>query len=198
MPSNADIAAVAVTGMVPAVVAVDVTGQPLRRAILQNDARATHEIDHVRAALGDLDLLGLTGSVLSQQSVAPTALWLSRHEPDVWKRTASLQGSYDWLSRALGATAHVEYNWAIESGLYDFDANAIAAVLDATPVSWPTLLDVATPGQVVGDSQRLGRRRDRPSRRYDDRGRRRRSRPLGLRRRPGRAGRVSHQARRLR
>jgi xylulokinase len=149
--SNPDVAAVAVAGMVPAVVAVDANGQPLRRAILQNDARATHEIDEVRAALGDLDLLDLTGSVLSQQSVAPTALWLSRHEPDVWKKTASLQGSYDWLSRALGATAHVEYNWAIESGLYDFNAEPIAAVQAATPVAWPTLLEVATPGQVVGE-----------------------------------------------
>ena len=149
--SNADIAAVAVTGMVPAILAIDSDGQPLRRAILQNDARATKEIDEVRAALGGLDLLALTGSVLSQQSVAPTALWLSRHEPDVWAQTTSLQGSYDWMARALGASTHVEYNWAIESGLYDFDAEPIAAMQAATPVKWPAPLDVAKPGDVVGE-----------------------------------------------
>jgi xylulokinase len=149
--TNADVAAVAVTGMVPAMLAVDDKGQPLRRAILQNDARATREIDEVREALDDFDLLARTGSALTQQSVAPTALWLSRHEPTVWSQTASLQGSYDWLARALGATAHVEYNWAIESGLYDFDGAPLDAVQSATVITWPTLLDVAAPGQVVGE-----------------------------------------------
>lgn len=148
--SKDDINAVAVTGMVPAILAVDLDGEPLRRAILQNDARATREIDEVRAALGDFDLLARTGSVLSQQSVAPTSLWLARHEPDVWSRTESLQGSYDWMARTLGATAHVEYNWAIESGLYDFDGAALDAVQAATPVKWPKMLEVARPGQVVG------------------------------------------------
>jgi len=148
--TNEDVSAVAVTGMVPAILCVDHDGQPLRRAILQNDARATQEIDEVQEALGTIDLLDLTGSVLSQQSVAPTALWLSRHEPEVWSRTASVQGSYDWMARALGASLHVEYNWAIESGLYDFDGRVLDAVLDATALTWPNLLDVAHPGQVVG------------------------------------------------
>jgi xylulokinase len=148
--TNVDIAAVAVTGMVPAVVAVDKNGQPLRRAILQSDARATHEIIEVQAALGEFDLLRHSGSVLSQQSVAPTALWLARHEPDVWSATASLHGSYDWMAHALGATPHVEYNWALESGLYGFDAQPLVEVQAATPIRWPTLTMVAMPGDVCG------------------------------------------------
>jgi len=137
--------------MVPAILAVDIDGEPLRRAILQNDARATVEIDEVRTTLGDFDLLARTGSVLTQQSVAPTALWLARHEPEVWGKVASLQGSYDWMARALGAVPHVEYNWAIESGLYDFDGVPLDAVQSATPVTWPKMLDVARPGEVVGE-----------------------------------------------
>ena len=148
--SSHDVNAVAVTGMVPAILCVDHDGQPLRRAILQNDARATKEIDEVREALGDVDLLALTGSVLSQQSVAPTALWLSRHEPDVWSRTASVQGSYDWMARALGASPHVEYNWAIESGLYDFEGRVLDAVQATTRIAWPAMLEVRHPGEVVG------------------------------------------------
>lgn len=149
--TNANLAAVAVSGMVPAILVLDEDGEPLRRAIMQNDARATTEIRDVRAALGDVDLLSLTGSVLNQQSVAPTALWLSRHEPEVWGATCSVQGSYDWMARALGATAHVERNWALESGLYGFDGLVLTQVLAATPVEWPTLLDVVVPGTVVGE-----------------------------------------------
>lgn len=149
--TNDAVAGVAVTGMVPAVVVVDEVGRPLRRAMLQNDARATHEIREIQERLGDLDLLKLTGSILSQQSLAPTVLWLARNEPDVWAKTASLQGSYDWLARALGASAHVEENWALESGLYDMDFAPIAQVQEATGVAWPALLEVKTPGAVVGE-----------------------------------------------
>jgi len=144
------IGAIAVSGMVPAVVACDSEGRPLRRAMLQNDARATNEIHELRAALADLDLVALTGSVLSQQSVAPTALWLARHEPDVWAATASLQGSYDWVARRLGAEAHVEQNWAIESGLYRLDLEPLDRVVAATGIRWPELLPVRHPGTVVG------------------------------------------------
>jgi xylulokinase len=149
--SSDDVAALAVTGMVPAILLIGNDGEPLRRVILQSDARASLEIDELRDALGDFDLLSRTGSVLSQQSVAPTALWIARHEPDVWSQTTSIQGSYDWFARTLGATPHVEYNWAIESGLYDFDGVALEAVQAATPVLWPRMLEVAQPGQVVGE-----------------------------------------------
>jgi len=145
------IAAVAVSGMVPAVVVVDRDGHPLRRAMLQNDARATMEIHELRNELADLDLVALTGSVLSQQSVAPTGLWLARHEPDVWAVADALQGSYDWVARRLGAEAHVEQNWAIESGLYRLDLTPLDRVIAATGVSWPALLPVRRPGDVVGE-----------------------------------------------
>ena len=148
--SAGDVAAVAVSGMVPAVLVTDVNGRPLRRAILQNDARATTEIAELRTALADVDLLHLTGSVLSQQSVAPTLLWLARHEPDVWTRTAVVQGSYDWLARALGAEVHVEENWALESGLFGLDCEPLSVVVDAISADVPTPPPVRAPGEAVG------------------------------------------------
>jgi xylulokinase len=146
-----DIVGVAVTGMVPAVLVLDDQGRPLRRAVLQNDARATNEISEIQESLRDVDLLTLTGSILSQQSVAPTVLWLSRHEPELWSKTAAVLGSYDWMAFALGAKAHVEENWALESGLYDMDLQPISKVQDATGTGWPALLEVKTPGTVVGE-----------------------------------------------
>ena len=148
--TNDDVAALAVTGMVPAVVLLDDQGRVLRRAILQNDARATREIDEIRSTLGSFDLLAQSGSVLTQQSVAPTALWLARHEPEVWRRATSVRGSYDWLAAMLGAADHVEENWALESGLYDMDLTPIVTVLEASGVTWPTLLEACAPGTAVG------------------------------------------------
>lgn len=148
---SGNVVALAVSGMVPAVVICDEAGNPLRRAILQNDARATTEIRELQRALESLDLLSLTGSVLSQQSVSPTALWLARSEPALWARTVTVQGSYDWLARQFGAVAHVEQNWALESGLYDLELRPLPQVTAATQIPWPALLPVLRPGSIAGE-----------------------------------------------
>jgi xylulokinase len=148
----ADVAAVAATGMVPAVIPADAEGRALRPAILQNDTRAKDEVLELAAALPGLDFTALTGSALTQQSVAPTLLWLARHEPEVWARTAVVLGSYDWVSVALGARPHVERNWAIESGLYALsDGSLLDAVLDRAGIDRAVLPPVVDPGTVVGE-----------------------------------------------
>jgi len=143
--------AVASAGMVPAVLALDSRGRPLRRAILQNDARATHEVNELAATLADIDLVQLTGSALTQQSVAPTLRWLERHEPDVFTGTATVVGSYDWLAARLGARPHVERNWALESGLFGFDDAPLTEVLDRAGIPEHLLVGVRAPGTLVGE-----------------------------------------------
>lgn len=145
-----EIKAIAVSGMVPAILVLDENREPLRHAILQNDARASLEIEELRDELASTDLLNQTGSILSQQSVAPTALWLSRHESELWSQAKHVVGSYDWLAIALGADVHVEENWAMESGLYNFSRQPLDAVQAATKISWPELAVVQVPGTVVG------------------------------------------------
>jgi xylulokinase len=145
-----EVLAVATTGMVPAVVCVDAAGTPLRPALLQNDARATAEIGQLRGELSALDLVALTGSALTQQSVAPTLRWLERHEPGVHRATAAVVGSYDWLLERLGAGRHVEENWALESGLYLLDGRPCAEVLAAAHWLADRLVPVHRPGDVVG------------------------------------------------
>jgi xylulokinase len=151
----ADVAAVAATGMVPAVIPANADGRPLRPAILQNDTRAKDEVRELAAALPGLDFTALTGSALTQQSVAPTLLWLARHEPETWAQTATVLGSYDWLAVALGARPHVERNWAIESGLYALsDGSFLDPVLDwldRAGIDRAVLAPVVDPGTVVGE-----------------------------------------------
>ncbi|OFJ52855.1 carbohydrate kinase [Mycolicibacterium grossiae] len=145
-----DVVAIAVSGMVPAVLPLDASGRPLRRALLQNDARATAEVRRLAAALAGVDLVALTGSALTQQSVAPTTAWLREHEPHVYERTAHWVGSYDWVLTALGAEVHVEQNWALESGLFTIDGALADPVLAAAGLDAATLPAVHRPGSVVG------------------------------------------------
>jgi xylulokinase len=146
-----EIAAVAVSGMVPAVLALDDGGRPLRRAILQNDARATRELDELRAILDGIDLLKLTGSALTQQSVAPTLRWLECHERDLFEETATVAGSYDWLAGQLGAAPHLERNWALESGLFNLDGEPLSPVLERAGIDSTLLPEVRAPGEIVGE-----------------------------------------------
>lgn len=146
-----EISAIATTGMVPAVIPIDRSGRALRRAILQNDARATAEIAELQAELAEVDLVGLTGAALTQQSVAPTTRWLRTHEPEVFRGAAHFVGSYDWMLIALGADVHVERNWALESGLYLIDGSPLPAVVEAAALEPGTLVPVLEPGTVAGE-----------------------------------------------
>jgi len=149
---NSDsIVAISVAGMVPAVVLVDENFNPLRFAILQNDARATKEIEYLNNKLSNLDFLNLTGSKLTQQSVAPTLLWISKNEDALFSEMKYVIGSYDWLSIKLGAQPHVEQNWAIESGLYNWDNSPLTELIDATAIDFPDLLSPKKPGEIVGE-----------------------------------------------
>ncbi|MGP4053240.1 FGGY-family carbohydrate kinase [Mycobacterium sp. 4D054] len=148
------IGAVSTSGMVPAVIPVDASGNPLRHAILQNDARAHREVSELAAELSTVDLVSLTGSALTQQSVAPTTVWLREHEPDVYARTAHWVGSYDWVLSALGAPVHVEQNWALESGLFEVDGDLAADVVRAAGLDPATLAPIRRPGTLVGELSR--------------------------------------------
>jgi xylulokinase len=146
-----EVATVGVSGMVPCVILLDAAGRALRPSIQQNDARAVHEVERVRERLAGADVLQRTGSPVTQQSVAPTAVWLRRHEPDTWAAAQTILGSYDYIAFRLTGERGVERNWALESGLLDLKVGAWGADLCAAGEIDASLLPpVRTPSEVVG------------------------------------------------
>jgi xylulokinase len=113
------IMAVGVSGMVPTTILVDRSGQPLRRSIQQNDARSHLEIDEFKSQVDHEDVFRRTGSAITQQSIGPKLLWLAKNEPDHFKQTEWIMGSYDYINYRLIGQPVLERNWALESGLYD-------------------------------------------------------------------------------
>lgn len=118
-----EIAAIGVSGMVPAMVLLDNEGRPLRNSIQQNDARSSAEIEELRAGVDEGEFFAITGGVPNQQNIDPRWRWLVRHEPAVVARTAHLCGSYDYIVYRLTGQFSLEENWAAESGLYDVRAH---------------------------------------------------------------------------
>jgi xylulokinase len=143
--------AVGVTGMVPCVILLDDEGSPLRMSIQQNDARAVDEINELKVLLARNRILERTGSAITQQSVAPTILWLKRHEPDRFAKTRHVLGSYDFVNFALTGEPGVEANWALESGLYDLELQTWAPdVADAVGFDVGMLGNIQRVDRVAG------------------------------------------------
>lgn len=145
------IAAIGVSGMVPAMVLLDERGQPLRPSIQQNDARAAAEVDELRASVDVAEFFRLTGGVPNQQNIAPRWRWLIRHEPEIIARTAHLVGSYDYITFRLSGSLSLEENWAAESGLYDVTRHSWhTPYLAQADIAAHLLPNVRPPTTVVG------------------------------------------------
>jgi xylulokinase len=145
------ITGVGVAGCVPCVVPLGDDDQPLRPALLYNDARAHVEIDELSAELAGARVLERTGAGITQQSVGPKLRWLQRHEPALWARARRVAGSYDWLAGQLADVSFSERNWALESGLYDLGTGAYAPDLCAAAGIEDGLFGpIRDPADVVG------------------------------------------------
>jgi xylulokinase len=146
--------------MVPCVIPLDPSGRALRNSIQQNDARADLEVRELAELLDGVDLLSRTGSALTHQSVAPTARWLARNEPEVWAEAETLVGSYDYINACLTDAVGVERNWALESGLFDLDLEEWAADLCELAGLDPALMPaIQRPTDVIGTVSAAASRR---------------------------------------
>lgn len=110
--------AIALTGMVPALVLLDEDMAPIRPSIQQNDMRTKEELDELRLLLDDDEVFSKTGSAINSQHILPRLMWLRRHETSAFSRTRHICGSYDYIGYVLTGSLHVEENWALESGMY--------------------------------------------------------------------------------
>lgn len=154
------IAAIGVSGMVPAMVLLDRDGNPVRPSIQQNDARAIAEVAELSERIDQESLFRLTGGYTNQQQIAPRLLWVQRNEPDAWQRTKTILGSYDlvtaWLCDADPASCSLELNWAIESGLYDFRERRwvpqLLSAVDLDPTYFPPVREPTDIAGVLGAS----------------------------------------------
>jgi xylulokinase len=150
-----EIAAVGVTGMLPAVVLLDAEGRLLRRSIQQSDGRTGREVAELAAEVDAAAFVRRTGNGINQQLVAPKLRWLERHEPDMFGRIATVQGSYDYINWRLTGACVIEHNWALEAGFLDLAGGRIDPELVAQGHIDPALLPaVKHSHEVIGEVTR--------------------------------------------
>ncbi|MGH2761247.1 MAG: FGGY-family carbohydrate kinase [Thermoleophilaceae bacterium] len=147
-PSGGDaIAAVCVSGIGPCLLAADADGRPLRPAILYGiDTRATDEIAELERRFGPDAVLERGGSPLTTQAIGPKLLWLRRHEPQVWERTAMLLMASSFAVQRLTGEYVLDHHSASQCDpLYDLHtsdwiaewAEEVAPGLALPRLLWP-------------------------------------------------------------
>ncbi len=146
--------AVAVSGMVPALVLLDEAGRVLRPSIQQNDARHAEEIAWFKAHFPEDELFLHTGATWNQQVIPPKLLWIKRHEPEVFRRIRRISGSYEYVTGLLGGPEYLEANWALESALWsEKERRWLGEVLALLDLDTRVLRPVRFPSEVVGEVQ---------------------------------------------
>jgi xylulokinase len=150
-----EIAAVGVTGMLPAVVLLDAKGRLLRRSIQQSDGRTGREVEALAAEVDASAFVQRTGNGINQQLVAAKLRWLETHEPQVFGRIATVFGAYDYINWRLTGQKSLERNWALEAGFVDVRSGRIAPDLIALGHIAPELLPpVRAAHEVIGQVSR--------------------------------------------
>jgi xylulokinase len=143
--SPGEVAAIGVTGMLPAVVLLDSEGRLLRPSIQQSDGRCGEQIAALRAERDETSFLARTGNGINQQLVAAKLRWLAQHEPQVFARIATVFGSYDYINWRLTGERAVEQNWALEAGFVNIGSGS----LDTELIALSGLPSAAVPRKIA-------------------------------------------------
>ncbi len=86
---------------------LDSAGDLVRPMISWQDNRPTEEVEKVRAEVPDDEFYDVVRLPLSTTWMLGKILWLQRHEPEAWARTAKVVQLQDYLLHGWGADSYV-------------------------------------------------------------------------------------------
>jgi len=137
------------------VVALDRHGKALRPAIIWMDVRAEAEAAEVLAT-GDAALVvNCDGKgPVSAEWMIPKARWIAKHEPEVFKKAATICEYQDFMSlrltgRRCASLDNVSIRWHYSTSRGGYARSLVAKLgMDALLDKWPA--EVVAPGDVIG------------------------------------------------
>jgi len=147
-----EVAGVGCSAIAPCVLPVDRLGHPLRPAILYGiDTRAADEVAYLERELGVEAIFAHSALRLSSQAAGPKILWLRRHEPEVWARTATILTGSGYLALKLTGERVIDvYTATAYAPLLDLRTGAWSAAMAEPITPLERLPRLGWSGEVVG------------------------------------------------
>jgi xylulokinase len=112
------VSAIGITGQMRGPTFLNREGQPVRPSILWNDLRCEGEVANLNVNYAGL-LHRVTHNPLNTMCTLPKLLWVFYHEPETWRRTATLLYPKDYLNFCLTGERHTDLSDASGSSFYD-------------------------------------------------------------------------------
>jgi xylulokinase len=148
-PAPAEVAGLAAVGQMHGLVLYAERAVVLRPAIVWLDGRSSAEVDDYRRL--PADLLARLGNAPSAGMAGPILLWLSRHEPDAYRRARWMLSPKDWLRTRLTGEPATDPTDASGTLLYDLPRDTWATeVAQALGLRTDLLPPILAPTQVAG------------------------------------------------
>lgn len=131
---------------------LDADNAPLRRAIVWMDNRATLEAEEIEEHFGRPAIHSTTGQV-AMDAIWPSAkiLWLKRHEPEVFARTATFALLKDYLVHRMTGRMVSEDSLLCSTILWDINSREYwPEMLEYLGITAQQLPEIAPQGEIVG------------------------------------------------
>jgi xylulokinase len=134
---------------------LDAQNRPLRPAILWNDGRSAEECLELERR--EPSSRAITGNIMMPGFTAPKLLWVARHEPDIFRRTACVLLPKDYVRLCLTGEKVSEMSDAAGTGWLDVArrewSDAMLAATDLSRVHMPRLVEGSSPsGTLTADA----------------------------------------------
>ncbi len=146
------IAALSISSQGETLLAVDVAGQPLRKAMIWMDNRATREAEEIARLFDAEGIYHVTGQPeITPAWPATKILWIKNNEPELYARTARFLMLEDYLHFRL--TGRFVTDLCIQSDSLYLDMQNRRwwpPMLDLLGISAGQLGDLLEPGQIAG------------------------------------------------
>ncbi|OQA47585.1 MAG: Xylulose kinase [Chloroflexi bacterium ADurb.Bin325] len=154
IPASA-IAAVSFSGTMNGAVFLDAAGEPTRPAMLWADQRAMAEAEHLGAACGFEAVYRRTGHRASASYTAAKALWVKRHQPEVYARTRWIVQAKDYAAMTLSGVIATDLSDASGTNLFNLEARTWADdIIQAIGLDAAMLPPVHPSATVIGQVTR--------------------------------------------
>jgi len=141
--ARARVRAVGLSGQMHGATLLDAHERPLRPAILWNDGRSAEEC--VELERREPASRAITGNIMMPGFTAPKLLWVARHEPDVFRRTASVLLPKDFVRLRLTGEKVSDMSDAAGTGWLDVGrrewSTAMLAATDLGLAQMPRLVE---------------------------------------------------------